>query len=81
MIFQITCNVVAEGYIEPEVAAVLAPELRPLLMKSENAHSWRWLFALQADDADKALEFFRSTWKAKIGELGVYFSDEEISER
>lgn len=81
MIFQISCTIAADGYIEPEIAAKLAPELRPLLLESKTAHSWRWLFPLQADDEVAAWKFFSETFKAKIGDLAVFYTDESISER
>lgn len=81
MIFQITCTIAAVGYIEPEVANMLSPELRPMLLENKTAHSWRWLFALSADDEGSALKFFADTFKAKVGELEIYFTDEIISER
>lgn len=81
MIFQITCIVAAAGFIEPEVAELLSPELRPMLLENKTAHSWRWLFALSADDEGMALKFFADTFKAKVGDREIYFTDEVISER
>lgn len=81
MIFQIVCNVVAEGYIEPEVGNKLTPELRPLLVESKSAHSWRWLFAVNADSSDEALAAFKALWIERIADWAVYYTDLEISER
>lgn len=79
MIYRITCNIVTEGYTEPEVALLLAPELRGYLVSQDTPHSWRSLFEVQAETDAEALTTFKEIFARKIGEndLRISYADEE----
>lgn len=81
MIFKIVCDVVADGLVEPEVAALLAPELRGLLISQENAHSWRSYFEVSAESSDEALATFKKIFADKIGTYTVVTSNETVMPR
>jgi len=81
MIYRIVCNVVADGLTEPEVAEILAPELRGLVVSTNGAHSWRSLFEISADTDLEAYQKFGEIFARKVGDLRISYCDEEARKK